>query len=51
MFSLFIAEIGDYDPHVHLPGYVSEFRFVQHQVMYMHVHVYVHVCVYYMYVL
>lgn len=25
------AEIGDYDPHVHLPGYVSEFRFVQHQ--------------------
>jgi len=25
------AELGDYDPHRHKAGYVSEFRFLAHQ--------------------
>ncbi len=31
-FLHFLAEIGDYDPLSHPHGYVSEFRFIQHQV-------------------
>lgn len=26
-----IAELGDYDPYKHTPGYVSEYRFVPDQ--------------------
>lgn len=26
-----IAELGDYDPRRHAPGYVSEFRLLAHQ--------------------
>ncbi len=29
----FSAEIGDYNPISHPHGYVSEFRFIQHQVI------------------
>ncbi len=28
---LFLAELGDYDPVRHSPGYVSEFRFLSRQ--------------------
>lgn len=31
MIYLFSAELGDYDPQRHLPGYVSEFRFIANQ--------------------
>ena len=27
----FSAELGDYDPRRHSPGYVSEFRFISNQ--------------------
>lgn len=28
---LFTAELGDYDPEVHTPGFISEFRFIPEQ--------------------
>ena len=31
MYYLFLAELGDYDPNRHSPGYVSEFRFMAAQ--------------------
>ena len=31
MFNFLSAELGDYDPRRHSPGYVSEFRFVANQ--------------------
>lgn len=30
-FILLVAELGDYDPRRHSPGYVSEFRFLSNQ--------------------
>ena len=34
------SELGDYDPEVHTPGYISQFRFVQHQSEDMEVAIY-----------
>ena len=31
VFYVFSAEVGDFDPKQHYPGYVSEFRFVSAQ--------------------
>lgn len=31
MSDMFSAELGDYDPEIHTPAFVSEFRFVPSQ--------------------
>lgn len=31
LICLFPAELGDYDPEVHTPGFISEFRFIPEQ--------------------
>lgn len=31
LIGFFPAELGDYDPEVHTPGFISEFRFIPEQ--------------------